>query len=249
MALPTLGSQLLVFCSKFKVDNDIDLILDSLRDSGYAAVEGGPTDPTDYKKKLADRGLKFAANHVGLSALDDVKGLVKYLKAVGGADLCNSGLRTWNKPSLEDYKHGIAILNRVGKQLRDEGIRLHYHNHAFEFDKVDGGRNGMDILLEGLDFNEVDLCLDVAWILRGGDDPASYLRKHAAKIGYLHFKDFDGADWCELGRGKVDFASVMKVLPELKGVRWVMAEQDSTKIDPRESARISREYLKKTFNY
>ena len=59
----------------------------------------------------------------------------------------------------------------MGKQFRDEGIHLHYHNHDFEFLKVDGNKTGMDILMEGLDFRVVDLCVDVAWVMRGGDDP------------------------------------------------------------------------------
>jgi inosose dehydratase len=107
----------------------------------------------------------------------------------------------------------------------------------------------MELLLEGLDFKVVDLCVDVAWIFRGGADPATFLTTHKDRIGYLHFKDTDGQAWKELGRGKVDFPSIMKVLPTLKKVRWVMIEQDQSDLDPREAMAISRRYLKETFNY
>jgi sugar phosphate isomerase/epimerase len=52
-----------------------------------------------------------------------------------------------------------------------------------------------------------------------------------------------------LGQGKVDFAAVIKVLPKLDRVSWVMIEQDTTRIEPMESAAISRRYLKETFDY
>jgi inosose dehydratase len=100
-----------------------------------------------------------------------------------------------------------------------------------------------------LDFSVVDLCVDVAWVYRGDDDQATLLATHKDIIGYLHFKDFDGTDWAELGRGKVDFPSIMKVLPTMPWVRWEVVEQDNSKIDPRDAMTISRKYLKDTFNY
>ncbi|MHB9134325.1 MAG: sugar phosphate isomerase/epimerase family protein [Armatimonadota bacterium] len=248
-SLPPVGVQLIVFGSKYNVNTDTDVILDSIAKAGYAAVEGGGKDAELFRKKLDERGLAFAATHVTPSNLLDLKPMVTYLNTLGGHDVCNSGLFTWNDRSLEEYKKAIKTLNEAGRSLRNEGIHLHYHNHDFEFEKVDADKNGMDILLDGLDFDVVDLCVDVAWVMRGGDNPAEYLRKHQDRIGYLHFKDFDGTDWAELGQGKVNFAEIMQVLPEMTGVRWVMAEQDSTKIDPVDSVAISRRYLRETFNY
>lgn len=249
MKLPTVGAQLLVFGQKYNLNTDTDAILDCVAKAGYQAVEGGAKDAALYRRKLDERGLVFGGTHVGLQGLLDVKPIIEYLKVVGGHDVCNSALRTWDARSLADYREGIRVLNQAGRQLRDAGIHLHYHNHDFEFQKVDGDKTGMDLLLDGLDFSVVDLCVDVAWVLRGGQDPAAYLQRHRERIGYLHFKDFDGTDWIELGQGKVDFAAILKVLPELKKVRWVMIEQDRTKLDPMDSCRLSREYLRSTFAY
>jgi len=249
MNLPPVGVQLIVFGGKYDINTDAAVILDSLVRAGYAGVEGGAKDAEMYRRMLDERGLKYCGSHGGLAALDDVKSLAAYVKTLGGADVCNSAMRTWDARSLEDYRDGISVLNKAGHQLRDEGIHLHYHNHAFEFDKVDGEKTGMDLLLDGLDFSVVDLCVDVAWVMRGGANPAEFLRKYNAQIGYLHFKDFDGEDWIELGQGQNDFPSIMQVLPELTGVRWVVTEQDSSKLDPRESIAISRRYLKDAFGY
>lgn len=250
MALPPVGAQLIVFGKKYDINKDTVTILDTLAAAGYAAVEGGPREnPAAYRQMLEERGLVYGGSHVSLPVLQDIKPIVEYLRAVGAADVCNSGLTTWDKPGLEDYRASINILNEAGRQLRDEGIYLHYHNHAFEFDKVDGDKRGIDLLLEGLNPEAVDLCLDVAWVGRGGDDPATFMRERKERIGYLHFKDYNDAGWIELGQGVVDFAPIMALLPHMPKVRWVMLEQDSTEIDPLESVAISRKYLRDTFGY
>ncbi len=107
----------------------------------------------------------------------------------------------------------------------------------------------MDFLIEGLDPGACDLCIDVAWVKKGGDDPARFLTAHAGLIGYLHLKDYTPESWIELGQGVVDFRSIMAAMPKLTRCRWAMIEQDSTAIDPRDSVRISRAYLRDTFGY
>lgn len=253
MALPPLGAQLLVFGGhptlKYDINTQTDLILDSLVEAGYSAVEGGASDAAAYKKALDARGLRYGGSHVGLQNLKDTAPLIAYLKAVDSHDICNSGVLTWDNPTADDYREAVPILNEAGRAFRKEGIHLHYHHHDFEFKAVDGEKTGLDILLEGMDPAAVDLCVDIAWVKKGGSNPATYLKKHQDRIGYLHFKDFDADGWTELGQGQVDIASVMQVLPDLPGIRWVMVEQDTTRRDPRESLAISRRYLKETFGY
>lgn len=249
MALPPVGAQLIVFGAKYNLNTDTDLILDCVARAGYAGVEGAAKDYALYRKKLDERGLRFGATHTGTGALRDVAPIIEMLAILGGTDVNLSGLLTWEDRTLADYTAAIAIMNEAGQQLRDAGIHLHYHNHDFEFDKVDGNKTGMDLLLDGLNFDVVDLCVDVAWVLRGGADPATFLRAHKDRIGFLHLKDHDGKQWAELGRGQVDYRSIMAVLPELTGARWAMIEQDSSELDPCDSVTISRAYLRETFGY
>lgn len=249
MNLPRVGAQLLVFNKAYKINEDTDLILDSVRAAGYAAVEGGAADAALYRRKLDERGLVYGGTHTGLRALLDLPPMIRYLHAVGGHDWCISGLMTWEGRTLADYTRGIELLNRAGRELRREGIHLHYHNHDFEFQAVDGTRTGMQLLLDGLDPEAADLCVDVAWVTVAGVEAPGFLSAHQARIGYLHFKDHNGTTWIELGQGRVDWPGIMRVLPGMAGVRWVMIEQDSTAIDPRESVAVSRRFLKERFGY
>jgi len=253
MPLPLLGAQLMVFGGhptlKYDINTQTDLILDSVKEAGYDAVEGGARDAAAYKAALDARGLRYGGSHVLLPSLENVEPLIAYLKAVDSRDICNSGLRAWHERSADDYRDAIAVLNEAGRAFQRAGIHLHYHHHDFEFEAVEGEKTGMDLLLEGLDPEAVDLCVDIAWVQKGGSDPAEYLMQHKDRIGYLHFKDYDADGWTELGRGQVDIGAVMRVLPDLPNVRWVMVEQDATKNDPRESIAISRRYLREAFGY
>ncbi|MEX0655738.1 MAG: sugar phosphate isomerase/epimerase [Phycisphaeraceae bacterium] len=249
MALPPVGCQLIVFGKQNQANPDA--VLDCVAAAGYAAVEGGGGDPHEYRRKLDARGLKAGGMHTGLKRLqENLPSIIDRLNVLGCTDLSNSGLFVWDERSLADWKAAVKVLNDAGRTLRSEGVHLHYHNHAFEFsEKIDGERTAMDLLLDELNFDVVDFCIDVGWVKVAGADPAAFLLEHKDRIGYLHLKDHDGATWAELGRGNVDWPSVMAVLPQLDGVRWAMIEQDSTQIDPCESATISRRYLQETFNY
>jgi sugar phosphate isomerase/epimerase len=249
MSLPKVGCQLIVFGGQYNVENDIEKIADTLAAAGYDAIEGGPQDAARYRPILDARGLVYAGSHVALSSNPDWDKLADYVQAMGAADVSNSGLNKWGDLTLDDYKRSIEALNEAGAKLRARGIHFHYHNHAFEFDKVDGDKNGMDLLMEGLDPQACDLCVDVAWVQKGGEDPAEYVRKHQEHIGYLHFKDFDDEDWCELGRGQMDFGPIMQLLPSLSRVRWVVLEQDKSRNDAMDSVTESRRFLKEKFSY
>ena len=244
MPLPPIGAHLLVFNSKYDYEADMDLILDTVRDAGFRSVEGRMNDPRTFKAKLDERGLALGGYHVGLDKLNDVQPLIDYLGVTDCRDVCNSGVGKWHDVTADDIRAAADVLNRAGRQLRDADIRLHYHNHAFEFEPVGNGRTMMDVLIEQLDLDVVDLCVDVAWVSRGGHDPASFLRQYAAHVGYIHLKDHEGETWKELGQGTLDFDAIMPVIAEMPNVRWAMVEQDRTDRDPVESCRISAAFLR-----
>ena len=250
MPLPPLGLQTIIFGNKFNWDTQAEEFLDLLKNAGYLNLEtGGPKDAQLFKKLLEARGMRLGGQHIAISGVKDPGPTIEYCQQLGCKDVCNSGLTKWGKLTLDDYRESIKILNEMGKAFKKAGIEFHYHNHAFEFEKVDGNKNGMDVLFEGLDPDAVDFCIDVAWVHKGGENPAQYLLKHNSRIGYLHLKDYQGDEWRELGKGVMDFKSIFKVLPELKRVRWAMVEQDNTKSDPLECITTSRKYLKETFGY
>jgi sugar phosphate isomerase/epimerase len=258
MSHPPIGMQLNVFSGKYPVPSEhAEAILDGVVSAGFSAVEGGPpSDPVLRQKMLKERGLRYAGGHTVCAALDDdtkVDALIRDLHTCEAADLCNSGLWNWLPQDLENFKFSIDLLNRVGRRFRKEGIHLHYHNHDFEFKAVKSTEAepqiGMKILLDRLDPTACDLCIDAAWVYRGNLCPAAYLKAIGSHVGYLHLKDTDEKNWFELGKGKVPFDKIFALLPKLNNVRWLVYEQDTTEIDPVESAKISRAFIKEKLGY
>jgi sugar phosphate isomerase/epimerase len=156
------------------------------------------------------------------------------------------GLLQWNERSANDYRMAAHALNERGRRLRDEGIHLHYHNHDFEFAQVDGAATGMDILLDELESDVVDLCLDIGWLWRAGLDPVKWMQQHREQIGYLHVRDFAGDKSVPLGQGNIQLKPIFETLHSLPAVRWSVVEQDPTSPDPLRSMSESRAYLQET---
>src|SRR5439155_15611135 len=103
-----------------------------------------------------------------------------------------------------------------------------------------GGTNGMRILSEETDPELVKFNFDVFWVHHAGNDPAAFIRAHANRAGYFHFKDGkknpDGSPvFLELGRGIVDLESAMAAAREV-GAEWIVAEQDKTELPHLESS-------------
>lgn len=153
--------------------------------------------------------------------------------------------------------------NYVARRVMDEtGLRTVFHHHIGTWvETPDETRK----LLDRTDFSILGLCFDTGhWAFAGGD-PVQGVREFADRIWHVHFKDHDpnvarqsreqGWDgptsvghgvFCELGRGNVDFASVVKALHDIGYAGWIVVEQDVLPGmgTPKESAQRNREYLK-----
>lgn len=244
MKLPPLALQPIIFGARNK--EDPEGVCAAIAAAGFTAVESGPREgetTTAFANRLLRHGLRQAAIHTALAGWPKVDDLLRSIEATGARDICNSGIFKWGQVTKQDYEMSIVALNYLGSRLRRDGVHLHYHNHAFEFEKVDGDRTGMDLLLAGLDPACVTFCLDVAWVLRGGQDPVATLEKFGSAVGYVHLKDWDGQEWRPLGKGNVDIPGVLKQIATMPSVRWCACEQDKPDGDPAECVAMSRRYL------
>ena len=94
-------------------------------------------------------------------------------------DLVVPYLHTHNRVDLEAYQKTAELLNRGAEQAKEAGIRLAYHNHAFEFQPMSGGKTGYDVFIRSFS-PDMFFELDVFWVKVGGVDPVSqihYLKK------------------------------------------------------------------------
>jgi len=147
-----------------------------------------------------------------------------------------------NLRSVEGYKKVASVLNKRGKQAREEGYKLAYHNHQFEFFDLGGGVTGLDILMNETDPDALDFELDLFWTYLEISDIPALLRKYPGRFKLCHVKDLSGNvnDWknsldfdgikaalmVNVGEGEIPFTDYF-ALNDVSGLEYFVLEHDS----------------------
>ena len=91
-------------------------------------------------------------------------------------------------------------------------MKLHYHNHGFEYEKFDG-KCLIDHMAEETDPAKWGFILDVYWTQYGGRSPQVQIEKMAGRIDVIHFKDMKmhGHEqrFAAVMDGNMDFVSII----------------------------------------
>ena len=170
------------------------------------------------------------------------------------------------KPGFQTVMKQAVRLGEIAASL---GMQLLYHNHDFEFQKVDG-EYALDMLYRAVPADLLATELDTCWVNVGGENPADYIRKYAGRAPVVHLKDFvmpgkkperlysligikDEEDAREssafefrpIGQGVQDIPAIVEASREA-GAVWLVVEQDepSAGKTPMQCAKESIKYLR-----
>jgi sugar phosphate isomerase/epimerase len=198
--------------------------------AGYTAVElaGLPeTPPDELARHLDEAGLRVVAAHEGIERLrDDLAGVADRLTAVGCPRVIVPWMPEEDRRTTDDVRRFAVELGGFAERLTERGMRLGYHNHAFEFEPLDG-TTVWEVLLAELP-PEVELELDVYWAAVGDRDPVAEIRANPDRVRLLHMKDMaPGAEPHDApaGHGVLPFPEIVDVARSA-GVDWFIVEQD-----------------------
>ena len=209
---------------------DLAGTLRSVAAAGYRAVElaGLPeTTPGELARLLEAAELRVVAAHEGIEHLrTDAGAVADRLAAVG----CTRVIVPWmpedDRRSPDDVRRFAAELGGFAQRFAEQGIRLGYHNHAFEFAPLEAG-TVWQVLLAELP-PEVELELDVYWAAVGGRDPVAEIRATTGRVRLLHMKDrAPGPEPHDApaGEGTLDFPGIVQAA-RAAAVEWYIVEQD-----------------------
>lgn len=222
--------------------------LERVRTAGYEGVELaglGPIEPAALAALLRANELTACSAHVRWERLRDETDAVVEECRTWGCEHVAVPIMPMEYRSAEGYARFGAEASEVGGRLREAGIRLAYHNHAFELQRY-GQENGLEILYGSSDPERLDGQIDTYWIQYGGGSPSRWIRRLAGRMPTVHVKDMDVADgdpvMAEIGEGNMDWADLLGACREA-GVRWLIVEQDVCRRDPFESLELSRRNL------
>lgn len=206
--------------------------------------------PTELKDLLAARTLTLVALSSGDVSLDPALEQqqlaqhtrnARFVRDVGGKYLQVIDNRPKGRdPAPEDFRRMGRLLTEIGKRSADLGVPLGYHNHMGALGQ---SPDEVSRVLEAGDPRYVHLELDTGHYRQAGGDPAEAIRRHAARLLFLHIKDLDASNhFIELGRGRVDVPAVFAALDAINFDGWGVVELDESAA-PKESGAVARRFL------
>ena len=230
--------------------------------------------PAELRRRVEDMGLRFvtisnggplemhfedAAKREKIIA-DHLK-LVRFIRELGCTHLkINTGPRRPEGTTAADLEAMAATLDQLGRRISAEGLKFAVHAHMWS--QLEN-RSEIDYILGHTDPKHVWFVLDTGHITMAGIDPVALAKQLGHRIVEFHMKDVRPQDrggararvavhepmtspiFFELGKGGVDFAALKAHLDAIQWSGWMTVELDSSPFrPPKESARISRDYLR-----
>lgn len=253
---PKTGIQLYTLRDYIQTPEEFDKTLSRLHDMGvyYVQISGIGDFSAEKQKEILDKyNMKVCVTHKPVEKiLGETERQISDHKTIG----CDSiGLGMPPEKYRGDsgkVRSLIKEINEITPLLKKSGMTFNYHNHAFEFFRLDDmACTMMDLLLEETDPEYFRFIPDAAWMHYAGENPVDILKKMKGRISVLHFKDYiinekRERHFVSLGQGVVNLEECYKAACEL-GVPYIVYEQDNdwTDNDPFRAAQESWAYLKK----
>jgi len=190
--------------------------------------------------------LKAVSGHTGTAGLSNgLEKMVESCATIGQKYIVCAFTAPDERKNLDDFKKLADLFNKAGEVCKKGGLHLAYHNHAFEFDKVEG-KMLFDYLLDNVSADLMSMEIDLFWTVKAGMNPVTYFEKYPNRFPLWHVKDMDNTEkkeFTEVGNGTIDFKPIFQNAGKA-GMKHFFVEQDVCKRNPLESIKISFDYLK-----
>jgi len=222
----------------------LDETLKTLKSLGYAQVEGWGgqfADPATLAQSLKNAGLTMPTAHMGYAQLQDTDAALKIVDTVGIQTVyCPA-------PPSEDYRNGQGDWNsfadglaRIAAAFKVAGKGFGYHNHHWEFGQLDG-KTPIELILDASPDTQWEM--DLAWLVKAGEDPVAWMDKLGSRITAIHVKDIapagqcaDEDGWADVGQGTLDWNKLFGDARSKTQARYFVAEHDK----PSDAIRFAR---------
>lgn len=242
---------------------DFPAVLRRLAKIGYKGVEPAGFynfTPKELRDFVEDLGMVISSTHSPWARPDNLDEVID-VSGILGVNLVAGGWGTKEFESLDAIKKTAEIANGMHEKLAAAGLTLVIHNHAWEFEKIDG-RIKHEIFAELCP--DVSFELDTYWAANFGEnDAAEMMRRFAKRSPLLHIKDgpmvrpevkyneetstleiTNGASSSLLavGSGKNDIHGIIAAM-DPSVTQWLVVEQDTSNTDMFECVESSYRYL------
>ncbi len=217
---------------------------------GYRCMQfsGGKFDADALARISAQCGMPITLTHVDRNRLKtDLDGLIAEHKQIGCVNIGHGYLPREEHETEEALQKTCEFFNTVIEKLEKVGMKLYYHHHDFEFEKV-GEETKLNYILRSCP--KLQLTLDTHWAVRGGVNPVDLITKYADRLACVHLKDFAVENgkpkFAPVGSGNLNWEAILPALAQAN-VKYAFVEQDDAVYypDPFEQMAKSMAFLQK----
>ena len=203
---------------------------------GYTAVEFAGyfgKDAKTLRKMLDDNGLKCCGSHLGLNLFlqgDNFQKTTEFAKELGCPILTVPGQRNTGKQGWID---SAKRFDELSDRLKPLGMRIGYHCHPGDFEKVDG-QPVWDVFFDNTKKDVVMQC-DLGHMGSAGVDPVMYLNKYPGRAASVHVKPSARQKRnALLGEDELDWPAIFKACETVGGTEWYIVEYDGGSMEKAE---------------
>jgi sugar phosphate isomerase/epimerase len=201
--------------------------------------------PKEFKKILADLGMKMYSGHTVLAKehwdatkkdfTDAWKWTVEDAATVGQKYVVSPWMDESYRQNYDTLVAYMDVFNKCGELCKKSGMKYGYHNHHFEFNTKFNGVTVYDLILKNTDPKVVTQQLDTGNLYNGGAIAIEVLRKWPNRFELMHVKDeiespagsHDKYESTILGAGIVGIQEMLKDAKKMGGTQYFVVEQES----------------------
>ena len=255
------------------MEKDFAGTIRQVKEMGYDGVEFAGLygkSAKDASDILRQTGLTPISAHVPLEEMmSDPKRVLGDYAAIGCSYVAIPYLTEEYRPGQPGFATVLQQARGLGALASSLGMQLLYHNHDFEFCRVNG-EYGLDLLYREVPPEFLATELDTCWVNVGGENPSDYIRKYSGRAPVVHLKDFvmpgkkperlysligikdeggesepSAFEFRPVGQGVQNIPAILDAAVDA-GTAWLVVEQDmpSKGKTAMQCAKESVEYLK-----
>jgi sugar phosphate isomerase/epimerase len=246
----TFGIGLQLYTIRDAMGKDVPGSLKKVSDLGYKYLEMADYKngkfygylPVDLKKMVNDLGMEILSSHASVSpkgiTSDEAKKIAEDHAKLGAKYCMQPWIDEADRKSVAGFQKMVAEWNKVGKIMKESGIQFGYHNHNFEFGRVEGKIPYFDIFLKEMDKDLITMELDLFWTTKAGQKPVELFKRYPGRFQLFHMKDMftrqapffetKTDDFAPVGEGVINFKEIL-ASKNIAGMKYMIVEQDSSK--------------------
>ena len=196
---------------------------------GYSGAGFAPLNEmsgTEMRRIVEDAGLKCNSSHFTIAELrEHLDNRIEWAQQMGMKQMICSMFQVPKEATMDDWRKACQELNMMGEKTKTAGIQIGYHNHHFEFQKIDEELI-YPVLMEELDPDLVKMQFQVA-VVNIGYLAADYFRKYPGRFISAHLADYsrEKEEQVPVGQGIVDWDDFF-LAAKTGGVKNFFVEMD-----------------------